>query len=58
MPTQPCTSATKPGSCDLDWWVINSEALLKMLYRAYAGEDPDLLYIEEYANSTTEEKEG
>lgn len=35
---------------DLGWWVIHGESLMDLLRRAHAGEDPDLLYVEEYAN--------
>lgn len=43
----------------LGWWTISGEALLDLLKRAHAGEDPDLLYAEEYANAdvTREEEE-
>jgi hypothetical protein len=40
---------------DLGWWTISGEALLSMLRRAHNGEDPDLLYAEEYANADQEE---
>ena len=33
------------------WWVISSTQLHDMLARAHAGEDPDALEIEAYANS-------
>lgn len=33
------------------WWVIESSDLLAMLRRAHAGEDPELVYVEHYANS-------
>lgn len=33
------------------WWNIHAEALMAMLRRAHAGEDPDTLYLEMYANS-------
>ena len=36
---------------DLGWWVICGEELLNALRRANAGEDPDLLYTELYANA-------
>lgn len=35
----------------LGWWCISGEAFLDALRRAHAGEDPDLLYAEHYANS-------
>lgn len=38
----------------LGWWTISGEALLDMLRRASNGEDPDLVYAEEYANSEHE----
>lgn len=34
----------------LGWWVIKGEDLLDLLKRAAAGEDPDLLYAETFAN--------
>lgn len=36
------------------WWVIHGEAFMDALRRAYAGENPDLLYAEYYANSEVE----
>lgn len=39
---------------DLGWWVVSGDNLLDMLRRAHAGEDPDLIYAEEYANSEHE----
>lgn len=39
---------------DLGWWVVSGDNLLDMLRRAHAGEDPDLIYAEEYANSDRE----
>jgi hypothetical protein len=43
---------------DLGWWSISGEALLDMLHRVADGEDPDLVYAEEYANSEHEWVEG
>lgn len=40
---------------DLGWWSISGEALLDLLRRAHDGEDPDLLYAEEYANAERED---
>lgn len=37
------------------WWTINQDALLDMLRRAHAGEDPDFVLMEEYANSDHED---
>lgn len=39
------------------WHVIDRERLMQLLRRAHAGEDPDLLYIEEYVNAEREEIE-
>lgn len=36
------------------WWVISGESLLEALRRCAAGEEPDLVYAELYANSETE----
>lgn len=41
----------------LGWWAISGEALMEMLRRVAAGEDPDLIYAEEYANSQHEDAE-
>jgi hypothetical protein len=38
----------------MSWWAISGDALLDLLRRAAAGEDPDLLYAEEYANAEHE----
>lgn len=38
-----------------DWWVINSTELLSALKRVADGDDPDIVYVELYANATTEE---
>lgn len=38
----------------LGWWVISGEEFLDALRRAAAGEDPDVLYVEAYANSEVE----
>lgn len=36
------------------WWVINGEQFAEALCRANAGEDPELLYVEYYANTKGE----
>lgn len=41
-----------------DCWVISGAMFLDALRRAAAGEDPDLLYAEFYANSDHEHVEG
>lgn len=43
---------------ETEWWAIGGEAIRSMLNRAHAGESPDLLYMELYANSDHEEVEG
>jgi hypothetical protein len=42
---------TGPG---LGWWVIAGGVLLDGLRRAAAGEDPDVVYAELYANADQE----
>jgi hypothetical protein len=37
------------------WWTIHAEDLFAFLARAHAGEDPELLYLELYANSKVEQ---
>jgi hypothetical protein len=37
--------------------VLNSETLLDMLRRVAAGEDPEMVYLEEYANATRPDNE-
>jgi hypothetical protein len=39
----------------MSWWVVSAESFLEALRRAHAGEDPDLLYAEWYANSEVEQ---
>lgn len=39
---------------DLGWWTIHGDDILDALRRAAAGEDPDLVYAEMYANSDHE----
>lgn len=39
---------------NLGWWTISGEGLLKMLRRVQAGEQPSLVYAEEYANCRIE----
>jgi hypothetical protein len=39
----------------LPWWTLPGEDLLNGLRRCAAGEDPDLVYAEMYANSTVED---
>lgn len=36
---------------DEQWWVIQGSDLLGALRRAAEGGDPDMLYVELYANS-------
>jgi hypothetical protein len=50
------------GWCDmannLGWWAISGDQLLAMLLRVAAGEDPDMVYAEEYANCQVETSQG
>jgi len=41
----------------LGWHVISGEDLLNMLQRVADGEDPDLVYAEEYENAEHEKDE-
>ncbi len=41
----------------LGWWSISGEALLELLRRVAAGENPDLVYAEAYANCEIERPE-
>lgn len=41
----------------LGWWTISGEDLLALLRRVAAGEDPELVYAEAYANSEIEKPE-
>jgi hypothetical protein len=43
---------------DLGWWAVSGADLLDALRRAAAGEDPDLIYAEMYANSDREQVPG
>jgi hypothetical protein len=43
---------------DLGWWVISGESLMDMLTRVYEGEDPGVVYAEEYANADHEYRPG
>lgn len=48
-----------PGATTpLGWWAISGEAFLDALRRAHAGDDPDVLYAEHYANSHSEQVDG
>lgn len=42
----------------LGWLVISQPDVMAALRRAHAGEDPELLWIEIFANSDTEHIEG
>lgn len=42
----------------LGWWTISGAALLQALRAAHAGDAPDLVYAELYANSVVERVEG
>ena len=36
------------------WWSISGDDLFDMLVRASRGEDPEMIYMEAYANSEVE----
>lgn len=38
----------------LGWWSLSGEDFLTALHRVHDGEDPDLVYVEYYANSDHE----
>lgn len=40
------------------WHVVHAETLLHMLRRVRDGDDPDLVYLEEFANATHERHPG
>lgn len=39
----------------MGWWSLSGEDLMTSLYRAYEGENPEIIYAELYANSVIEE---
>ena len=45
-------------TADNIWWAISGEAFLEALRRVDAGEEPNMVYIEYYANSSHERVEG
>jgi len=48
------TSSSNEEIPDLGWHVISGEDLLEMLRRVEDGENPELVYIEEWANAEHE----
>jgi len=40
------------------WWTISEERLLELLHRVANGEDPDMLYMSEYASADKEDVPG
>ena len=48
---------TPEGAAPLGWHVISGEDLLAMLRRVAEGEDPDMVYAEEYVNAEHERVE-
>lgn len=36
------------------WWALSGEDFIEALRRAHAGEDPEMVYAEWYANSSIE----
>jgi len=49
--------ATMPRQPSDQWWTINGQVMLDALHRCHAGEDPDTMYLELFANSDTIEME-
>ena len=47
--------ASEPPPQKECWHVIEAKRLMKLLRRAHAGENPDLIYIEEYVNAERED---
>jgi hypothetical protein len=45
---------SEPVAPDLGWHVLSGEHLLDLLRRAHAGENPDLLMVELWANAERE----
>lgn len=39
----------------LGWWTMSGGCFMEALHRANAGEDPNLIYAEYYANSDRED---
>lgn len=35
-----------------EWWTLSGDDLLRMLYRVSDGENPDMVYMEAYANGS------
>ena len=40
---------------DLGWWAIHGDTIMQALRAVAAGEDPDLVYAELYANARSED---
>jgi hypothetical protein len=38
-------------------WTVKGETLMSMLKRVHNGEDPEMVYMEGYANLFTEDKD-
>jgi hypothetical protein len=49
---------TSPPSEVTTFYVVAQEDLMEMLKRAHAGEDPDTILLEFYANTTEEPLDG
>ena len=51
----PTNSGSSPPMSDEGhlpvWWNLTEDYLLKMLRRVAAGEDPDMVYADEYASA-------
>jgi hypothetical protein len=42
----------------MGWWVIEDNALFKMLVEVQHGRSPDIVFIEHYANSEHQAEQG
>lgn len=38
------------------WWTLSGDDFLAAMKRAHAGEDPEMIYAEYYANSVIESR--
>lgn len=54
---EPTVYPSTPEKYD-GWWVISDHHFLEAMTRAAAGDDPDLLFAEYYANAYTTDQEG
>lgn len=50
-----CETCGRDFAVDLGWWAISGADLIDLLRRTHAGEDPDLVYAEAFANAESED---